>query len=360
MNSTECQLYPLELSLRRIKKVWGGWPGKIGEIWSLSGLPHESIVLNGALAGLSLTDIVGEFQQKLLGKGMELDLKEPFPMRLKFISAAVNLSIQVHPDDTYTTKNALPMVGKDKIWYILSVSPGGLIYLGFKEKTNKKKTKEAIDGKTLHHLMNAISVKPGELYTIPAGRIHSIGKGIKLFEIQRHSDLTFKLFDWNHKPRGGDAARFQIDEALNIIDFSPITPKSIPKITTFSEKNRIEYLALTPRFISRRLIIKDSLEISFSGDRFVVYTGLRGSGWLRWGFSDIYSYMQPYQSILVPGITEEHYFKSEDGLEMLETSVPDMAGETLDQFVRLGIPIDRIVKLGGEDYGKILKEYMTL
>ena len=99
MNSHDYPLYPIELSLNRVKKAWGGWPGKIGEIWSLSCHPHESLALNGGLIGRRLTEIVGEFQQKLLGKGVELDPREPFPFLLKFISTAKNLSIQVHPHD---------------------------------------------------------------------------------------------------------------------------------------------------------------------------------------------------------------------------------------------------------------------
>ena len=130
MNFPEYELYPLELSLNRIKKTWGGWRGKIGEIWSLSGPPHESLVLNGQLAGQRLTEIVGEFQQKLLGKEMELDPREPFPVLLKFIYTVEDLTVQVHPDDAYTLENALPMIGNDKLWYIIAAKPGGLIYLG--------------------------------------------------------------------------------------------------------------------------------------------------------------------------------------------------------------------------------------
>jgi len=358
MNFADYELYPLELSLNRIKKAWGGWPGRIGEIWSLSGPPHESLVLNGPLSGQRLTGIVGEFQQKLLGKDMELDLREPFPMLLKFISAAEDLSVQVHPDDAYTMKNALPMVGNDKIWYIIAVKPGSLIYLGFKDKINKKKTREAVAEKTLHHFMNNINVKPGDLYTIPAGRIHSIGKGVVLFEIQRHSLITFKLFDRQGKDVKKESRKSHIDEALKILDFNPISLKPISGISISSNKNRIEYMALTPHFILRKLIIKGSLDLSSNGNRFMVYTGLRGAGWLRWGFSDIATHIEPYQSILVPAFPEDFYFESKDRLEVIETSVPDLGGETLDQMFKLKITLDKIVGLGGGDYGGILKQYL--
>ena len=162
MNSTEHTLYPLELSLNRNKKRWGGWQGKVGEIWRLSASPHESLVLNGLLAGQRLTDIVGEFHEKLLGENMELDPREPFPLLLKFISTGKNLSIQVHPHDAYTMKNGLPMVGRDKLFYILNAKQEKRIYLGFKKKLSKKEIRDAAAEGTLHRKMNTVTVKPGD------------------------------------------------------------------------------------------------------------------------------------------------------------------------------------------------------
>ncbi|UCB53305.1 MAG: class I mannose-6-phosphate isomerase, partial [Candidatus Zixiibacteriota bacterium] len=160
------------------------------------------------------TELVGDFQQKLLGKGMELDPREPFPLLLKFISTGRDLPIQVHPHDAYTLENGLPMVGRDKICYILKVKTGGRLYLGFREKIDEKTIKKAVAGGSLHHLMNSIPLKKGELYTIPAGRIHAVGKGITFIEIQRHSDLTFRLFNWNSKTKKGNDVDYQIEEAL--------------------------------------------------------------------------------------------------------------------------------------------------
>lgn len=358
MNSPEYELYPFELSLNRIKKVWGGWPGKIGEIWSLSGPPHESLILNGSLAGRRLTELVGDFQQKLLGKGMELDPREPFPLLLKFISTGRDLPIQVHPHDAYTLENGLPMVGRDKICYILKVENGGRLYLGFREKIDEKTIRKAVAVESLHHLMNSVPLKKGELYTVPAGRIHAVGKGITFIEIQRHSDLTFRLFDWNSKAKKGDDGDYQMEEALKVLDFNPISPKPIPKVTIDSGENSIEFLALTPHFTLRRLSIKESMDLPLKGSRFVVYTGLRGTGWVRWGFSEIYSLIQPYQSILIPAIPEDLSFETENGIDVLETSVPDLTGGSLTEMIGLRIPPESIVGLGGEDYGKILKGYL--
>ena len=156
MNSQDDQLYPIELSLSRVKKAWGGWPGKIGEIWSLSCHPYESLALNGILSGQSLREIVGEFQQKLLGKGFELDPREPFPLLLKFIASTKDLSIQVHPHDAYTLEEGLPKVGRDKIFYIINVKPDAKIYYGFNDRTDKKKVIEKFNEGSLHQIMNPL------------------------------------------------------------------------------------------------------------------------------------------------------------------------------------------------------------
>jgi mannose-6-phosphate isomerase len=358
MRHAEQPLYPLELSLHRIRKAWGGWPNKIGEIWSLSGPPHESIVLGGVLSGRKLTEIVGEFQQRVLGADMELDPREPFPMLLKFISTGENHPIQVHPDDAYTMEKGLPMVGKDKIWYVLHAGAGGLIYLGFKHGVDARGVREAARERGLQNMMNAVPVKAGDLYTVPAGRIHGIGKGVTLFEIQNHSSLTFELFRWNPEASGRGRGRLRLDEALEVLDFNLHVPRPIRGIRIRKEESCLEYLALTPRFFFRRLTINKELDISSSGERVRVFTGLRGSGWFRWGFSGTNCRVQPYQSILVPAIEEDLFIESEGDLEILETSITHMAGETLNEMIRNGISRDAIVGLGGGDYSGLLGAYL--
>ena len=359
MNYKDVQLYPIELSLNRVKRSWGGWPGRIGEIWSVSCYPYESLALNGILAGQRLRELVGDFQQRLLGQNIELDPREPFPFLLRFISSVKDLSIEVHPDDAYALENGLAMVGRDKMFYILTARPGAKLFLGFKDKTSEKAVLASVNQGTLRQLMNSVSVKPGEVYTVPAGRIHSIGRGINLLEVQRHSGLTFILSEEKDKTIKKDINSCQLGEALKILDLNPTTPKSIPKVTIYSNNNRMEWLGITPNFILRKLCIRDSLELSLKGNRFLVYTGLKGTGWLIWGLSDISISIQPAQSILIPAIPEDLLFESKDGLELLETSVPDLTGETIEQMISLGIQPDRIAGLGGEDYVKILKECIS-
>ncbi|MFH1488791.1 MAG: type I phosphomannose isomerase catalytic subunit, partial [Pseudomonadota bacterium] len=359
MRDTAPELYPLVLSLHRLKKAWGGLGGKVGEVWSLAGPPHESLVLNGPLAGRRLTEIVGQYQQKLLGKDVELDPREPFPMLLKFLSTSENTGIQVHPRDAYTMEKGLPMVGVDKLWYVLNAKSGSRIYLGFREKVDGQKIRKAIVGRSLYPLLNEVPVRPGDLYTIPAGRVHAMGKGVLLFEVRHHSELNFKLIDRAGSPGETAPGETSLSDALEVLDCSPTHPKPVRKATVLSEENRIVSLSITPRFSLRRLVVKNSLEIAFNGNRMVVYTGIKGSGSLKWGLSDITVNIQPYQSVLVPAIGEDLYFQSDEGLEIMETTLTDMAGETVNDLIRGGVSKDRIIGLGGEDYGEILKAYVV-
>ena len=354
----EQQLYPLEMSLHRIRKIWGGWTGKIGEIWTISGPPHESLVLNGSLAGRSLTEVVGGYQQKLLGLDMELDPRAPFPLLLKFISTAKSHPIEVHPSDPYTVKKGLPMVGRDKIWHVLTVRPGSRIYLGFKDRVTPGKILEGIKGKYLHHLMNSVRVRSGDVFTIPAGRIHGIGKGVTLFEIQNHSSLGFELLDPNKKTSEKSVELADLEEALEVLDLDTIDPEAISPLSVPFDKCSIDYLALTPRYFLRKLKIKESFEIPFSGKRFVLYTGVRGTGWLRWGLSRIYAKIHPYQSVLVPAAEEDLLFETGGELEVLETSVPHMAGGIQKEMTGIGVSKDLFANLGGNDYRTILKSLL--
>lgn len=354
----EEQLYPLEMSLHRIRTAWGGWTGKIGEIWTIAGPPHESLVLNGPLAGRNLTEVVGGYQQMLLGLDMELDPREPFPLLLKFLSTAKTHPIEVHPNDPYTLARGLPMVGRDKIWHVLAVRPGSRIYLGFKDRVTPEKILEGIKGKYLHHLMNNITVRSGDVYTIPAGRIHGIGKGVTLFEIQNHSSLGFELLDPNKKPSENPVEMADLEETLEVLDLDAIDPEAISPLSVPFDNGNIDYLALTPRHFLRKLKIRESFEIPFTGKRFVLYTGVRGTGWLRWGLSRIYAKIHPYQSVLVPAAEEDLLFETEGELEVLETSVPHMGGGIQKEIAGIRVSKDLFANLGGKDYRTILRSLL--
>jgi mannose-6-phosphate isomerase class I len=322
----------------------------MGEIWTLSGPPHEGLVLNGPLAGRWLTDVVGDYQQRLLGEGVEMDPREPFPFLIKFVLASRSLPVHVHPHDNLTLERRLPMVGVDKVWVVLDSEPGGLLYLGFRDSLSRDGWMQAARDGSLPLLLNALPVAPGDVYTVPAGRAHALGRGIRLLEIRRHSIAGYEI------SCGAGMGEEGLAEAFEALERHPVSPRPISKIPLPLGESRVEYVACTPRFLLRRLVIKGTLEVPHTGKRMCAYTGLRGAGWLRWGFTEITCYLQPYQTVLVPPVEQDLTFESDGALEVMETGIADRTGEVFGPLRRLGIPGERLALLGGDDYAGILRD----
>jgi mannose-6-phosphate isomerase len=344
-------LYPLELSLYRLRATWGGWPDGVGEILSLSGPPHESLVLNGSLAGRRLTEFVARYPSELLGKGMELDAREPFPLRLRFLCTSRDLPVILHPNDSFTMARQIPMVGQEKVVTILEARRGARLYCGMKEEVSRTEFLNAVCAGKERDLLHALHVRPGEVYTIPPGRPYSLGAGISLCEIARHSDAAFRM-----TPGG---TPHWSDDLWDILEKGPVRPEPISGISTPSGQSRIDYLCYTPRFSLRRFSVVKSLDLTLTGDRFRVYAAIRGSGWLKWGLSATYCPLQPHQAVLVPALpAEDICLESEAGMVALEASMPNLARGALREVAVPGISPSAVVSLGGRDYSHILKEYL--
>lgn len=356
MRPSSSPSYPLELSLFREQKPWGGWPDQIGEIRSLSGPPNECLILNGSLTGRRLTDVVAAYSQMLLGKDMELDAREPFPLLLRFLCTQAELPAVVHPNDTYTMLHQIPMVGQERVFYIMAAKRGAKLFCGFKEMVQEDNLTQAIDTGTTRELLHPLSVRPGQVYTIPSGRPYALDAGLTLFDIGRHTDAGFSIDTMT--PGHELFPQAQAEDLIELIEQGPVSVAPIPGASIPWGQSRIDYLCYTPRFSLRRFAVHGSLDLSLPGDRFRVYTGLRGYGWLRWGFSKTYCRIQPFQSILVPALPKEIALSSSKGMELLETSSPNLAKGALTQATGQGLAPSAVVALGGLDYGDILKEYL--
>lgn len=203
--------------------LWGGknlisW-GKetdqdsLSECWELSF--HKD--------GLTLVDEINKPLKDLVSKedlGTNLKQFDFFPVLIKLIDSADNLSIQVHPSDEYARKyeNSL---GKTEMWYILDAKENCGIYVGFKNQENKETLKQSIEDDSIVDKLNFYKVKPGQCYFIPSGTIHAIGKGITLIEIQQNSNITYRLYDYKRKDKDGNYRQLHIDKALEVVDFKP-------------------------------------------------------------------------------------------------------------------------------------------
>jgi len=343
-------LHPLELSIHRLRTPWGGWPDGAGEIRILSGPPLESLVLNGALAGRRLTELVARHSFQLLGNDMELDSREPFPLRLRFLCTSRDLPVTVHPNDGFTLARQLPMVGQEKVFYILKAGRDGRLYFGLKEAVSRTRFFNAVSMGEVRSLLHGIRPRPGQVFTVPPGRPYALGAGISLFEIARHTDAAFRLV---RSLKGSDS-----DDLWDILEQGPVNPEPIPSLSCPVGQSRIDYLCVTPRFAIRRFSVVQSLDLSLSGSRFRVYTALQGSGWLHWGISNTYCPLHPFQAVLVPAVPEDIALESAAGMVVLEVSMPNLAGGALDDVEIPGVSPAAVASLGGTDYGHILREYL--
>lgn len=207
-------------------KIWGGRrleslfdkqlpSGKIGESWEVSAVPQkESRVKSGFFKGFDLREL-----WKILGPDFFGDLNEEvFPLLIKYIDAADDLSVQVHPDDELA-RRLHGGKGKNETWYVLDAASGSRLYLGFKSGVTQKDFSEALKKGQVEKLLNAVPVRPGDWFYVPAGTVHAIGKNVLLAEIQQNSDLTYRIYDYNRKDANGNLRPLHLREAMQAVHF---------------------------------------------------------------------------------------------------------------------------------------------
>lgn len=192
---------------------------KIGESWEISAVQDEvSVLANGSLAGNNLQELIEIYMGELVGEQVYDKYGMEFPLLIKFIDANDVLSIQVHPDDELAKERHMAY-GKTEMWYVLEADTDSVLYTGFSGEVTKETYLEHVEKGTLHEIMNIEKVSEGDVFFIPAGRVHAIGKGIVLAEIQQTSDITYRISDWNRTDQEGNPRELHTDLALDAIDF---------------------------------------------------------------------------------------------------------------------------------------------
>ncbi len=191
----------------------------IGESWEISGLEgYESKVAEGKFAGTSIDKLLSLHGKEILGNRLYQLYGNKFPLLIKFIDASKDLSIQVHPDDTLAS-NRHKCWGKTELWYTLDPMPGAYIYSGLQSSITPDQLKAHIDNSTFSDVLAKFYPRRGDLFYLPAGRVHSIGAGNLILEIQQTSDITYRVYDYNRTDLNGKKRELHIDLALDAIDF---------------------------------------------------------------------------------------------------------------------------------------------
>ena len=279
-------LYPLKFKPLYKYRIWGGnklnrllnkadAPEKTGESWELSGVEDNiSVVANGDLAGNTIQELAEIYMGELLGDHVFEKFGEEFPLLIKLIDANDILSIQVHPDDALA-KERHQAYGKTEMWYVIQSDEGSQLYSGFKEKLTKESYLKHLTNNSIKDTLNSEHVEAGDVFFIPAGRVHATGAGILFAEIQQTSDITYRIFDWNRVDKDGKARELHTDLAVDAIDFKVYDNYKTEYNKLPNQSNLVatcDYF--TTNFLSlNKTIEKDYLDI----DSFVIYICLEGS-----------------------------------------------------------------------------------
>ena len=279
--------YPLKFKPIIKDKVWGGnvlsklynkqqnaLPN-IGESWEVSGVQDNlSEVTNGFLAGNNIEELIEVYMGDITGDAIYEKFGNEFPLLIKFIEAREDLSIQVHPTDEMAKKRH-KAYGKTEMWYILENESNAKIYTGFKEGVTKENYQEAVKNGTVANLLNIEKAEKGDAFFTPAGRIHAIGTGITLVEIQQTSDITYRISDWNRQATGSEKRELHTDLALDALDFSETSKRK--KINVKQKLNISENLVDCSFFTVNLLKFNEKTSKNYYlNDSFVIYICLTG------------------------------------------------------------------------------------
>ena len=280
-------LYPIKFQPIFHEKIWGGQRMRTilnkdfgdlpncGESWELSGVEGSiSVVSNGFLAGNDLNELIEIYMGDLVGDKVYEKFGIEFPLLIKFIDANDDLSIQVHPNDRLS-KERHNAYGKTEMWYVVGAEKGALINSGFNRELDREKYLEYFNSSNLTDLLHYDEAKPGDVFFIPAGRVHAIGKGCLVAEIQQTSDVTYRIFDYNRKDDKGNERELHTDLALDAIDFFYSREY---KSSYKTELNGSTELVSCPYFTTNLIEFDHGLEKDYNPfDSFVIYMTLEGS-----------------------------------------------------------------------------------
>jgi mannose-6-phosphate isomerase len=322
-------LYPLKFKTIYKDKIWGGQKistylhkdfgdlPNCGETWEISGVKSDvSVVDGGALEGQSLADLLEQYKEELVGKAVYERFGNIFPLLVKFIDANEDLSIQVHPDDELAKKRHNSF-GKTEMWYVIEADPGSSLIAGFSEEVNEQIYVDKLNSGHLTDILNREDVKAGDVFFLPAGRVHTIGKGLLIAEIQQTSDITYRIYDFDRVDDKGNKRELHTEEALAAIDY-----KKYPNYRTdyTPQKNEDVHLVSCPYFTTNLLDYTKSVSKDYSNlDSFVIHVCLEGSYEIKYN-GESYP-VKMGECLLVPNSVNEVEFSTTTGFKILESYI---------------------------------------
>ncbi len=300
-------LYPLTFNPIFKERVWGGRnlerlykkalpDGKvIGESWEISDRPGDaSVIANGPLAGKNLRWLMEHHAQDLLGRGSE-NVRQ-FPLLVKILDAQDKLSLQVHPP----AHKAAELGGEPKteMWYIAEATPEAELFVGLKRGVTREEFERKIADGSVADCFHRLAVQKGDAIFLPSGRVHAIGAGNVIFEIQQNSDTTYRVFDWNRVGLDGKPRDLHVEQSLASIDFEDFEPSLIKSVYSRNPVLKVRVLVDDPLFRVDACMVKRGERFYLSSERLQIVGLLRGS--LEIGFGEQKLPLQAGQFVLLP------------------------------------------------------------
>ena len=320
-------MYPIKFKPILKERLWGGTKLKTlfnkpiesditGESWEVSGVPGDiSVVANGALKGKSLQELINLYPSELLGKHVHERFGHDFPILIKFIDAREDLSIQVHPNDKLA-KERHNSFGKTEMWYVLHADAGAELIVGFNKTVTKEEYQQHLDNGTLTDILNYEKVKDGDTFFINTGKVHAIGKGIIIAEIQQTSDITYRVYDFNRRDKNGNLRELHTELALDAIDYEK---KDDFKVQYSQNTNEVNKVVNCPYFITNLLPLTASYEKQLSqDDSFHIYMCVKGKGTIGDGTTELP--IKQGETVLLPASCHKLEVKTK-GMDLLEVYI---------------------------------------
>lgn len=267
----------------------------IGESWEISAVPgHESVVDGGIYDGLTITDLIETFGASLLGDAVYARYGGTFPLLIKIIDAGDNLSVQVHPDDDLAMKRH-GCLGKTEMWYIIDAEENAKIYAGLRLELTPEEYERRV---AENRIMEALAVHdafPGDVFFLPAGRVHAIGAGNLLAEIQETSDITYRIYDYDRRDKDGHRRELHTGMAKDAIDYHVYDSYKNPPTPANEKYSRI---ASCEHFTTHRLLLNGGATLPLDRKSFTVLMCVEGGAALNSGEKDII--VSAGQTVLLP------------------------------------------------------------
>lgn len=324
-------MYPLKFEPILKQTLWGGdkiIPFKhldenlsnVGESWEISAVEgSESIVANGVDKGRTLPEMVRKYKEELVGEANYARFGDKFPLLIKFIDAKLDLSIQVHPGDELAKKRHNSF-GKNEMWYVIAADKGAKLISGFAEQIAPKDYKGKVHDGTFADVLQTCAIQPGDVFYVPAGRVHGIGSGAFVAEIQQTSDITYRIFDYNRKDQDGKSRELHTAQAMDAINFADVQDD----FRTDYERTQDEPVEVvaSPYFTTSVYDMTEEITCDYSElDSFVIFICVEGTCRLLDDSQNEIT-MCAGETVLLPAATQEvTIIPEEGGVKLLETYV---------------------------------------